>query len=346
MIVEEDRVRLVRQRHFSPEITDFLDNITLGTTETLYQHKGVRERCLVLSDPDVYLLYIDGDLAATVVADGRETVSGELRFPSKYFRYFASKVTFRNRRLVGVYGRVTMQRVLESAELPSVFYMAVERKNYKSFNFTKRLGYREITHARTIGFSRFWPKVDRRFRALKRPEEGKMMKLLRDFYRNHTLRHFNYVGEGDYFVLEEKGEIVAGLQVHATSWIVKSLPSALGGMFVRYGHHIPVLKKLISRGKFDFLALEGLYWQTGRERDVLVLMESVLAHFQCHAALTWVDYRDPNYQKLTSAGRLGALHRFVRDTETIIALTTRHLTAEEEQHITQGPVYISSFDFI
>ncbi len=346
-LYREGEVTLTRVSGFSTEVVELLDSTTWGTADTLYEHKKTDERIKDLTDPIPIELRVGDKLAALVVLDGRPVINKGFICNSYFFRYLASDVNFRGRKIVGKFGRICMDTIRDGEQGKAIYFNSVEAKNYRSFNFVRKVGYEPIARIKTSGFSRFFTSSDKRVNRLPVERQGEMTDLLKQMYSGHSLVHFSNIYKNDgYFVFEEDGEIIAGVQAHPATWVVKKLGSKREQVLLKVVPHIPVLRKVFNPRKFEFLAFEGIYYQEGRERVLLRLFESVLHHYKRHSALFWLDENCPYYQNILEHGRLGILQNFVKGSDTWFMASSRNLSAEEEEMVTSGPAYVSAFDFI
>lgn len=347
LLYQDEEVRCTQEHSFTPEIIEFLDSTTWGTEDTLYEHKKTQERIDALIDPVLIVMRIHGELAGMVVIERRWVYNVSFSCKAYYFRYLATKVNFRNRRIVGVMGRRLIDMLREAEQDKSVYYAFVEASNHRSMNYLKRIGYRPTARMKTIGFSRFFPRRDVRMAKVVKQERPKIIELLKGQFSNFRLVHFNHIlQDTDYFVLREGEEIIAGVQPHRASWVIKNIPGKIGPQVLRIMPYIPVLRKLLNPKNFQFLALEGCFYQMGREKDLLKLWESVLHHHGLKSALIWLDSSDPLCQYLGAKARLGLLNVFARQAETQLMTVPENLSVEDATSFNQGPYYTTGFDFV
>lgn len=346
-LFEDGELTIFREHEFTPEIIRFLDETTWGTSDTLYEHKKTDERVAQLQDPVLATLRIDGELGSMVVIERRTLRVQDREIKGYFFRYLASKLPFRKRRLLGVYSQKVVRLIVEDEEDEAFFYASVEARNHRSQNFLHKLGYQDQTTVGTIGYSRFFPRRDHRMERLLVSEQEDILNLLNGYYQNHSLVHYSYLFQNNnYFVLKEKGKIIAGCQVHPATWVLRNIPGKLGGFFLRCIPYIPLVRSIVNPNNFKFLTFEGFYVEKGRESELVKLFESILHHFSLKACLIWLDERDPLYQALLKIGKHGIMKNFV-DNASVKILAIPDRTSEFTlQHIKSQPLYISTFDFI
>jgi len=347
VLLRDGDVTIEREEGFSEEIVQFLDETVWGTTETLFEHDGTRERLNHLKDPILAVLRSKGQLVATVIIERRNLQMGGKGIKGFFFRYLSSKPSFSNRRLVGYYGRRLMSLIVDSEPGDVLFYASVEGKNYRSFNFLHKLGYREQAAVRTIGYSRFWPRADKRLHLIQGGEKQSFRKVLRTHFQNHTLVHDNHVFQDDgYYVLREGKEIIAGCQVHAATWVLKNIPGRFGNLFLKWLPRIPLINGIFNPERFTFLTLEAIYYQSNRKEELLRLFEALMHLFDTKVILLWVEEKDPMCQVLDELGNYGMMQHFVDEAEVKIMAITSKITPDAKRELRTSPMYISTFDFI
>ncbi len=346
VLLSEEPAEIVREHFFSPEIIRFLERTTLGTEETLYRNEAIRERVKQIHDPVIAILSVHGEMAAMVVIERRKVISNGFECKAYYFRYLASDVTFRNRRYVGKYGRKLMQLIVEAEQDKAVFYSYVESKNFRSINFQKKIGFEERSEIRALGFSRFKPKMHEHVRFAGSEDRDIIVKQVKKHHQEYALLHFSHLLRDDnYLVLQEDGEIVAGLQIHEASWVVERIPDKLGSLAMKILPYIPYLRKVFNPKKFQFLSFEGCFYEKGHPEQIIQLIESALSIKALNSAIIWMDSKIDLYQELQNA-RLGLLNYFVQSTRAECLLISKNLNAVEESSVYSGPIYLSTFDFI
>lgn len=347
ILFKEDDLTICREYEFTPEIIRFLDETTWGTRDTLYEHKKTDERVSQLRDPVLATLRIDGELGSMVVIERRKLKVGSKEIKGYFFRYLASQLPFRKRRLLGVYSRKVIDLMVQDEEDEAIFYASVEARNHRSNNFLQRLGYQYQSTVSTLGYSRFFPRLDSRMEKLDASGQDEMLQRLSEYYSGHSLVHFSYIFQDDhYFVLRENGEIIAGCQVHPAVWVVKNIPGRLGGFILKCIPYVPFVRSIFNPNHFEFLTFEGLYVKDGREEELVRLFESVLKSFSLKAGLIWLDTRDPLYQKLMTIGRHGMMKNFVDNASINILAIPEKVSDDSLHQIKSKPIYISTFDFI
>ena len=347
ILFENGDILLTEEEYFSPEIIRFLDHATWGTAETLFKHTNTAGRISDLLNPLFVVLRIKNKVAATVVMERRKLYHGALQTNSYFVRYYASKVSFRNRRIVGLYSHKYMDLLRAKDLEKSVYYASIEKRNHRSININNKMGYSTVAEIKTIGFSRFFPKKQD---AVTKADESDLVfikKCLEKKYRDHTLFHSSYIGHKQkYYVYKENGVVLLGIQIHHANWIMKNLPGRTGKILIKVSHYLPLIRRIFNPKNWHFLGVEGIYISEGHEDKFCQLVEGVLALEGAYTAMIWLDKKGPDYQLISNLPKLGLINQFTGDSEMIITTSHRNLSKEEERIVDQGPVYVSSFDFI
>ena len=347
VLLQEGDCVVTQEDSFNAEIIEFLDRITWGTESNLFQHIDTADRIRNLLHPRFIMLRIKEKVAATLVIEQREVRVQSSVLPSYYFRYFASDVSFRDRRLVGLYSRKFMRRLLELESNPAIYYGAVEDGNFRSKNINIKLGYESIARVKMLGFSRFFPRDHQDIKRANTEDLQFIRSKLLEKYQGYGLYHDNYVGHrNNYFVWKRRGQIVAGLQAFHATWTIQDLPGILASFAIKYGGKIPFFKRVFDPSSFRFLAIDSIYCEDEDPSAVLRLLEAVLAREKRHTALMWFDQRHSEYQKLAKMSGLGVINRFARNATLDLFVALPNFSPEQTRGLKSSPVYMSSFDFI
>lgn len=323
--------------HLVERVRQFLDQIHWGNRGTQYRRPVTLDAAQRLHRPWVFSIETPNEIIGTVVANQYTFTSESDGF---YFRYFASHPTIRGRAILGFNARRVMAWI-ETHHRPQDFsYAFLEKKNEASIKMVQHLGFRPYQTSLTNGFSRFFPKLDPRVRAVCDPvEQQAISQRLESYYENHSFVHDKgWHNQSNYFILEENGELVAGLQVIPARWEVVQMEGRMGQFLVRWGKFLPGIQRIFNPSDFQFLGLEGLYVKSGKEHCLIRLMEHVLAHFKTHAALFWQDPTSPHF--LGNRRDLGILHTFVQGTGSWL------MAKNLPDNMKSKPAYISCFDFV
>jgi len=287
----------------------------------------------------------DREILATVLANLYPVTCDELKAEAFYFRYFASSPQHRGNVFVARTSTLVIDWMKKNSSGKTLFYAYLEKKNFQSSKLVASLGFEVIRSTSTYGFSRFFPKKDARVqKVLQAREKESVIDLLRDFYRHHSMVNFSSIHNNDnYFVIREHGEIVAGVQVVKSRWIVQQMEGWSGQLIMKAAPHIPFINRLFNPSDFNFVGFEGIYFKSGRKKDLMRLFEHILAEFQVNAGLFWQDVACP-YNLKNEA--LGLINKFVEGTGSSLMVHFNETGDQEKELIKSLPVYISCFDFV
>jgi len=313
-------------------------------------------------------LYKKNKVTGTVGACFRISGQGALRYPSTYIRYLAfqstyqSDINWRKREKAVIKHESDFsfkQKTLEVfskphlLDLPDVFekdkhimYTFVESVNERLKNLVNQIGYEYIRSFLTVAFSRFSPKKDNRVSILTEDERPEMKKLLLDFYRDYSFFTTDYSFYGNrYYVLKERGEIVAGVCAIPSSNKVHDIPGIWGWFMMKVLPDTPYFRRLFSPGEFRFLAFDSIYCRKGREAALAALFESACASEGFNTGLTWLDDRSEFFDLLRTRVKMGALNRMLNAKPGLVYTKFINMTEEEKNLFYDAPAYISGFDF-
>ena len=227
----------------------------------------------------------------------------------------------------------------------AILYAFVELENERSKNMVKMMGFESIGKFETLVFSRLNPKTDIRVRRADTGDQAEVRKRLAETYKEHVLftdQHIFY--QNHYWILEENGEIIAGMQANPVHWTVENLPGFSGKVIMNLVPYVPLLSRIFNPRKFNYLAVEGVFCKEGRESEIYTLLSHCCKANEMHMAMFWLDVQDPRRKKIRAAGRLGLMER-LNDTQVIDVIGKFiHISDEEISHLREHPVYISAFD--
>lgn len=342
-----EHITVTKEQGISPEVKAFLESIEWGSEGAVYQRHDMSERLYSLPDPYLILLRDEDRIAGTAIFNKRTGNTHGKELPFYYVCFFASSPHIRGKGLIKKYGAQFMTKIREDETDPAVYMGVIERGNHGSFKVSQNAGYEVISHLQTIGFSRYFPKQDARFRKARPDEYGLLRDLLHERYSDHALVHFTHLFmRGDYYVLEEQGQLLAGAQAHPARWEIQRMPGFSGKLIMNVLPHVPLIRRLYNPKDFRFLSFEGLFYPPGRIDILHRLLESILAHKNCHTAMLFLDERSPLYSALIDYGRLGLVRQFTKDANARIVASFEHMDAALEKQLRTLPWYTTGFDYI
>lgn len=310
----EDGYTLFRTRALSDEIVQFLENTAFGSKDNLYRHFYIREFVAHTPRTEFYLLRNHEKELMGLVAFCRRTFMGSPPYEGAYIRYFASSPKIRGKKLISRFSKEFMQWVRREQRTPLVLFGSIEGRNKASRAIADHLGFEPFAPFKTMGFSRFRPRMKGEVHPVSAEEWKELLPKLTAFYSNHAFWGQDYLNvDGDYYVLKKDGKIVCGAQVHKAHWVVEKMMGFVGKYVLPVIPFVPFLRSIFNPRAFHFLNFEGVYVEKGQEASLIDLFESLLHIKKYHSALIWFDERDPLYQALVNIGKLGLLSRFTKN---------------------------------
>jgi hypothetical protein len=313
-------------------------------------------------------LYKQNRITGTVGACFRMSGEGALRYPSTYIRYLAflstyqTNVNWRKKEKAIIKPESDFsfkQKTLEIfskphiLELPDVFeedkhimYAFLESMNERSKNLVHQAGYEYIRSFLTVAFSRFSPKADPQVSKLSDQEKPGMKDLLIDYYKDYSLFTPENAFYGDrYYVLRERGEIIAGVCAIPSGYKVYDMPGIWGWVIMKVLPGFPYFRRLFRPGEFHYLVFDAIYCKKGKEKMLAKLFESVCAAEGFHTGLTWLDDRSNLFDKIRTRVKMGALNRMLNAKPGLVYAKFINITQAEKDLFYDAPAYISGFDF-
>jgi len=330
----------------SPQGVALLRQTIYGTHGPQYSHTGQAEKVAQVEGPSFFDLWQGEALVGTYCLSERQVHTPAGAVPGYYGRYLAVAAAHRGHG----YGHLLKQEAVRYIErtrpAPQLFYSYVEGANARSLQISAKAGFRPLAQLEALAFGRLYPRRDLRCSQLPAAEQPAMRARLAAAYQAHLLVQFDHLfDQGNYFVLRENGEIIAGVQAHPVRWRIEAMPGLSGQILLRVLPHVPILKRLINPANHQFTALEALYVQPGREPELLVLLESVVAHFGYTSALMMLDTNSPLHRYLKGSGKLGLLQAIKKPTYSHVLGKLNGLALAQVKPAPTQPLYASAFDY-
>ncbi|MEE4176676.1 MAG: GNAT family N-acetyltransferase [Bacteroides sp.] len=347
LLYSEEEYAVYREPGVTPEAVELLRQTEIGSQGAVYAHLDTEEHIRYLSNPTLFSLQKDQKLLGMAVFCNATVLLRQIPINCYYIRYFSASSEIRGKGLMKKFGERAMSLVREQETGKTIFYASIEKKNLSSFKVVSNAGYRTIREVDTIGFSRFFLKKEPRIKKADTPEiQAKVLTLLKTNYKNHSLVQFEKIFfNNDYYYLEEKGEILAGCQIHRIHWRVNRMPGLSGKIILKGVPHLPLIRRVFNPKKFDFLALEGIYFTPGGEKHFHALLKGLLYQEGLNTALFWLDTQCPIFRQLKKYGHWGFIHSFTKNAGTHLMASWKNLSPEEIKILEESPVYVSAFDF-
>jgi hypothetical protein len=351
-------------------ILDILNHAVQGSEGGLrFSLRNVAGRIKSYNDTIRFIsLYKKNKITGTVGACFRLSGQGRLRFPTTYIRYLAFQSVYQapagkkkkekaviraeagddsfKKKTLDILSRphlLSLPRVFEQDK--HIMYAFVESMNERSKNLVHQAGYEYIRSFLTVAFSRFSPKKDERVYKLAAEEKNNMESLLSDFYKNHSFFSIDYSFTGNYYVLKENNEIIAGVNTIPSLYKIYDMPGIWGWVIMKILPRAPYFKRLFSPTEFRYLVFDSIYCKEGKENLLGTLFESVCQIEGYHTGLTWLDDRSYLYDKLRTEVKMGALNRMLNAKPGLVYARFLYFSENEKEAFYNAPAYVSGFDF-
>ena len=328
---------------FDDKIVILLKQTIYGTNGPKYQHTGQEIKLANLKSPIFFTLKKGEQVIGFYCLCEREVMVGAENYLGYYGRYLTVDKHFQGNHYGNLLKKVATEYIKVNSISPSIMYSYIEENNNRSLNISKTLGFESISTLETIIFSRLYPQKNVNISRLNSTEFSTMLSKL-EFHNSTTiLRTFENINYQDnYFVIKEKDSVIAGLQANPVQWKIKEMKGISGKILLKILPHIPILKRLINPEKYDFLAIEGIFIESGYEEYLYDLLEGVLYQSAVTSALIQLDSKSPFLKLFKEKKNLGLLNSMKEDVKTQVMVKTFNY---DSSMIKEGEVCISSFDF-
>lgn len=343
IVYQQDSLFLLVSTKPDPNIIALLQQTVYGTEGIRYRQTGQAERISQLVNPFFFQLYDQQTLIGLYCLDQRPVGFRGQYIPGYYGRYLAVRADKQGKGYGRLLKSTAVDFVAQHHQDPYLLYSYIEAKNTRSMAASVHEQFTSVAKLSTFLFRRFSPRIDARFRTLSPDESALAQRLVAAQYAQYGFQHFTHINQyQSYYVLEEAGQIVAGVQASPIQWQFVHIPGRLGPLIRHVAPHIPGLRRFFNPSRQSFLTVEGVYIAPGREELLAPLLESALAQFGQHTVMWQIDERDP-LRSLLSDHRMGWLSQFQPGVTTHVLVKAVDLPVSID--LRNDPVYVSSFDF-
>lgn len=295
----------------------------------------------------------------------RSTYRGSDEWPSWYIRYFSIKAPMQKKtsRRKAMRDPGKGSNILRDISLPymsnpgllegledaassrSLVYAYVEARNFRSMNFSQQMGSETIRKFTTLLYGRFRPNAHKDCRLLREDEYQPVLNKIRDFYSEYNLfTPENLFFEGNYFVYEKDGDILAGIQVHPEFWRILKMGGTFSNLMLHVLPWVPGVRKFFNPRNFRFLAIEGIFFTPGNEHALPKLLETACSVHRNHFLMTWVDTDSHLIRALDKTVDYGPIAKLFERVEANVQVKFNNFTEVEKKPFYTLPAYISAFD--
>lgn len=347
MIFSEGEFSVFLERSFNDQVIALLKETIWGTGETTYSHGGNQMQLKEMHDPYVITL-CDGEIVkASIVFCKREVYMKGEKYNSFYIRYFSAHSSIKGKGIIKSFCENVFDYVYQNAPERTLFYALVEKDNLASKRIIDILGFRLFRTISTIGFSRVSPKTQANVFGCCDCERDVYENLLHSYYKNFSFFQLKSLFlKSDYHVYRVNGEILAGVQVHKSMWVVKNLKGAKGVLLRNLVPKIPYLRRIFNPEEFKFLGLESIYVKPGHEDELLAVIEYLLHKHKLNSALFFSDKESELTKVLQERGDLGLISRFTGNTEAQLMIKTKEIDEDVIYDLLNLPAFVSAYDTI
>ena len=328
--------------NYSGQTLDLLKDTTLGSNGAKYRHRGIEKRIGKLYHPLFLNLYMRNKLLANLTFCRREK--------DWYIRYFAfnsifqsapqeNKIRTSSSKLKSKLASF-FENALSVKDGPDVFYAYIDPRNERSLNMSQFFGLKPIAEIATQTFSRLKPK---KASLVCISDKAEIETLVSGQFGEYSFFHpyqTYQTEDSNFWVLKEKGEIIAFAKSYSAEWKIERLPGKNGALLTRLIPYIPVLRKLIRPGAHKFSVIDSVWVKNDDAQLFQTLAEGILFAESRNVLHWWVDKKDPLWNHIKDKTNWGLIHK-------INGVHPVSLMARGNKAITlDRPAYISGFDFI
>ena len=311
-------IRLARES--SPAVIGLLKRTVWGSRKMRYRIRDVEAKLGRLGGPHYLTLESSGDLAAVCVLNRRMTRLLGAPVDSFHFAMIATEPAFAGNGFASLLAEQAGSLCRDRLSVPGIGYAYIESTTEYSIRISSRLGSAFEAMLPLMVFNRFWPSDDHRVGLLSDSEVKGVVQRLSALYQGHVLDDFeDSVIPGEFYVLRECGEVVAGAQAEVLNWSVELLPGGFGWLIVKLLPRLPLLRHLLDAADLRFLRFGNILVDPGREAHLFQLMNAMLARHKVPLGLVMLDARSPVYRRIRAHGRLGLLNQAVGGSAKAVA---------------------------
>jgi RimJ/RimL family protein N-acetyltransferase len=348
LVLKEEEYSIWKYEGIPDEVISFFEQTNWGSAGAVYVRKNSSELVRQLINPYLFAVHKGEELVGTAVFCHTTPLVLNAPYNCYIIRYFAASDAIRGKKLIKHYAGKVMEVVRDAETEKTIYVGCVEKGNIRSYKVVENAGYEQLGLLKVSAFSRFSPGRQRDIVRIETNSQKKeVLDLLHVFYARHVLVHFDYLFlKNNYFIIREKGEIVAGCQLHRVHWAINNMPGIMGKIILHVLPSVPYVNKLFNPKRFEFLAFEGIYFKPGHEGTLLRLFEGLLHQEGMNSALFWMGENCPYRKAIHQHGKLGLMQQFVKDSGVYIMTSYRNMNDEEISQLKSGPLYASAFDYI
>ena len=335
------------------QLIGLLEDNIIGTPgeSMLYRHQNIRSKVSTIPAPYYANLYIRKRLYGSICLSKRNVLTLGKKHQAFYLRYFTFRERFRSTNI--------QQRKNDSSSLiredvinlmngkglhyhgDLVLYAYVDPENIRSKRLIDEFGFKKIGEFNTIPFSRICTKISSRVEKVVEKDLEYIYRLLKGANKKEQLVSLdNLFTRGEYFVIRENSTIICGVQAIRDSWEIIDLPGISGRFMISVVPGIPFIGRLF-KPRYEFVFLESLFCVNGKEKELGILLESVLAFHNLNSGILCLDPKSPLYSKVKQIN-LGLTHKVMGEKKIEIVVKT----SDQEIFNQDLPFFVSGHDVL
>ncbi|MEM6343311.1 MAG: hypothetical protein AAF927_05505 [Bacteroidota bacterium] len=319
-----------------PAVAKLLGKTIWGTKGGIrYSHTEGLRKVQELPDTSYITLWRNDDIRACVGLVQKPLQVKEAEIAAYYIRYLAVAASWQSHAQAGtskvkaepnggnrLFRQKLKQVFTDSAywryegqeSHPAHFYAYVVLDNDRSADLVRNNGFQALRSFRTMIFSRFKPKRSPKVRKIKASEKSAIEAKLQTFYQAYSYPPEDLQIQHDYYVWEEKGKIIAGVQAQSIKWRIEEIPGLAGRLAMKLLPKIGFLRRILNPQDFRFLGLDGLFYDKKAKPYLPAFYEHVLADQGLNVSMIWLDDQTDLYRDFVGipANEKGLLSRIVQ----------------------------------
>ncbi len=329
------------------EIQNLLWGIKWGTNGPIYQKVKNADKDKNIYLPHFVLLRKANELIGMCTVSQRKLLLGEQEIMSGYLQHFSVKKAHQGNKYSQLLIDTAKQYFETAIPKPFIGYAFIEGSNIRSQKAAKFIGYEAVRNFKTVFFSRLFPTKHPNARRYKNDEKKILLEKLKTFYKNYSFVHFtNTFHQDNYFVLEEDGKFIAGVQAYPVEWKILQMPGFTGKLIMNIVPNIPIINRLFNPKAHQFLVFDAIFCEEGRGRELLKLLETVLVEHQIYSGLLWFDVESDFFKTLDAINDWGLLDKLEGKLPVTTIAKIHGLSDIEVEAYKRLPMYIAGFDNI
>ena len=329
------------------EMIDMLSSILWGTNGPIYSKTGIAEKVHNTVNMHSILLKKAGKIIGICGLSERTLKIGDQWVTGQYVRNFSVDKAYQGKG----YSKLLMDNLKNyfTSILPEPYvgYAFIEGSNVRSQKVADFLGYPIVRKFDTTLFSRLFPRQHPNARRAAKADHDNIKNCLTEFYKNYSfVQFYKTFYKDDYFVLEENGELIAGVQAFKVKWNVHNIKGFSGKIMMNVLPYIPIANRLFHPN-FKFLVFDSMFCKEGKEEQLLQLLEDVLNRFDdVYSGWVMLDQKAPLYQNLNKINKWGILNSIQSPFPAAVVMNVHGLPVSVLEEAKNQPAYIAGFDCI